>query len=150
MRFCPKCGRQLLENETICPSCKEDVSKVIDASPTIEVNKDLYSAESAKYRNYSICALTLGIIALVLFTTSLFIFGWLSFIGMVCSILGLIFSLKDKNLWKIKTGAIAVCVIGIIYGIVCIILYIIVVQFVISNALNSSSTNAMFLNLFKK
>ena len=88
MKYCEKCGKELMDEAVVCPSCGCAVAKREQAEDSSEVRKPAGAA-----------SVVLGIIGIV----GAFIFA---LVGHVCSILSIIFGILDCTKKKKPTGLI--------------------------------------------
>ena len=86
MKFCSKCGTEVLDEAITCPSCGCSVA----TTP-----RRYYVAPPLK--KDSTAALILGILSLVLAIISYFVLGFLSFFGLVLGIIAIVLGAKHKG-----------------------------------------------------
>ena len=67
MKFCEKCGQELLDEAILCPGCGCAVKTVETAAPVTEPAKTKKRGIKALWVVLSVVALVLGVIAAILF-----------------------------------------------------------------------------------
>ncbi len=109
MKYCTHCGAEHQDEAVFCTKCgcKLDNVEVVD-------NTAVQSEAKSKENNYAIAGMVLGIVSLVLFSFPA--------VGLVCSILGLVFSCLARK--QVKNGY---STAGFVTSIICLSIYAIVV-----------------------
>lgn len=114
--FCHNCGNKLEENSNYCQNCGAKVVKA-ETQITNEQLPEKENEEQKKISGFSIAGFVLSLVGL-------------GFCGLVCGILGIIFSsiaLGDVNKKQLKGKSFAVSglilsIIGVVYNIIMLIL----------------------------
>lgn len=146
MKFCPKCGISIGANDKFCPVCGEKLQNnqpgEVEVKPVSsnEPHQYQYQAsgvdtrEKKKEKDNGTISLVCGAIAL-----GSIIFSWIPFvgiIGLVLSIVSIVFGNKAKNNSYGKTGrilGIIALVIQIVEFVIGIVVFCLIVAGVITN-----------------
>lgn len=148
MNFCPKCGNSIGANDKFCPVCGEKLQN--DQPGEVEVKPvssnephqyqyqasgvDTDTREKKKEKDNGTISLVCGAIAL-----GSIVFSWIPFvgiIGLVLSIVSIVFSNKAKNNSYGKTGkilGIIALVIQIVEFVIGIVVFCLIAAGVITN-----------------
>ena len=148
MKFCPKCGNSIGANDKFCPVCGEKLQN--DQPGEFEVKSvssnephqyqyqasgvDTDTREKKKEKDNGTISLVCGAIAL-----GSIVFSWIPFvgiIGLVLSIVSIVFGNKAKNNSYGKTGrilGIIALVIQIVEFVIGIVVFCLIVAGVITN-----------------
>lgn len=148
MNFCPKCGNSIGANDKFCPVCGEKLQN--DQPGEVEVKSvssnephqyqyqasgvDADTREKKKEKDNGTISLVCGAIAL-----GSIVFSWIPFvgiIGLVLSIVSIVFSNKAKDNSYGKTGrilGIIALVIQIVEFVIGIVVFCLIVAGVITN-----------------
>lgn len=144
MNFCPKCGSSIGANDNFCPVCGEklqnDQPGEVEVKPVSSNEPHQYQAsgvdtrEKKKEKDNGTISLVCGSIAL-----GSIVFSWIPFvgiIGLVLSIVSIVFGNKAKNNSYGKTGrilGIIALVIQIVEFVIGIVVFCLIVAGVITN-----------------
>ena len=158
MKYCSKCGAELVDEAVVCPKCGCSVAPQAPAQPAQQVSKDYKFCSHCGYKvakeavvcpncgcalapnrpasvpgsGKVLAAMILGIVSVSLGGLSMFsIIGFFCIGGFVCGIVGLVFAHKYKDGSGKYKAAVATGVVGLVLSAIALVIWILYLSGVI-------------------
>ncbi len=100
--FCPKCGKEIMDEAVICPKC--------GCAVQIDCANDSGSEMKSAGKGFCISGLVLGIVSLV--------FSWIWYISLSASIVGLVLSVVGRKKAKLASAPTGIGTAGMVLSII--------------------------------
>lgn len=155
MNFCPKCGNSIGANDKFCPVCGEklqnDQPGEVEVKPVSSNEPHQYQAsgvdtrEKKKEKDNGTISLVCGILAL-----GSIVFSWIPFagiIGLVLSIVSIVFGNKAKGYSYGKTGRI-LGIIALVIQIVEFVIGLVVFGLIVAGVITNGGNYYTYISLF--
>lgn len=155
MNFCPKCGNSIGANDKFCPVCGEklqnDQPGEVEVKPVSSNEPHQYQAsgvdtrEKKKEKDNGTISLVCGILAL-----GSIVFSWIPFagiIGLVLSIVSIVFGNKAKGYSYGKTGKI-LGIIALVIQIVEFVIGLVVFGLIVAGVITNGGNYYTYISLF--
>lgn len=117
MKFCSKCGTEVLDEAITCPSCGCSVATPRSDYVEPPLKKD------------STAALVLGILSLVLAIISYFVLGFLSFFGLALGIIAIVLGAKHKG--GKSVAGLVLGILGLIVSGIAVVIYLLALAIIL-------------------
>ena len=155
MNFCPKCGNSIGANDKFCPVCGEklqnDQPGEVEVKPVSSNEPHQYQAsgvdtrEKKKEKDNGTISLVCGILALGSIVFSLIPFAGI--IGLVLSIVSIVFGNKAKGYSYGKTGKI-LGIIALVIQIVEFVIGLVVFGLIVAGVITNGGNYYTYISLF--